>query len=104
MSDPRHEGPGPGPGEETASVHHHRRTAPRHLAAAVITVSDTRTLETDTGGGLVVELLEGAGHRVAHRTLVPDDRAAIAAIRSSVKWRPAVGAATAPLRSANSVW
>jgi molybdenum cofactor biosynthesis protein B len=43
----------------------------------VITVSDTRTLADDAGGALVVELLEGAGHRVVGRTLVADDVSAI---------------------------
>jgi molybdenum cofactor biosynthesis protein B len=43
----------------------------------VVTVSDTRTLETDTGGALVVELLEAAGHRVVDRRIVPDEPDAI---------------------------
>lgn len=43
----------------------------------VITVSDTRSLETDTGGGLVVELLEAAGHEIAAREIVRDEPAEI---------------------------
>jgi molybdenum cofactor biosynthesis protein B len=43
----------------------------------VITVSDTRTLETDTGGGLVVELLEAAGHEIAAREIVRDEPAEV---------------------------
>jgi molybdenum cofactor biosynthesis protein B len=43
------------------------------VAAVVITVSDTRTLETDTGGGLVAELLEAAGHEIAGREIVRDE-------------------------------
>ncbi|MCA9597316.1 MAG: molybdenum cofactor biosynthesis protein B [Myxococcales bacterium] len=43
------------------------------LSIAVLTVSDTRTLETDTSGGTLVEALEGAGHVVASRALLPDD-------------------------------
>jgi molybdenum cofactor biosynthesis protein B len=39
----------------------------------VVTVSDTRTLETDQGGGTVVELLRGAGHRVVVREIIPDE-------------------------------
>jgi molybdenum cofactor biosynthesis protein B len=35
-------------------------------------VSDTRTLETDEGGRLIVELLESAGHAVLRRGVVPD--------------------------------
>lgn len=58
--------------------HHHRKAAVQSLETAVITVSDTRTLETDTGGALVAEFLEGAGHSIASREIVPDDGAAIA--------------------------
>jgi molybdenum cofactor biosynthesis protein B len=43
----------------------------------VITVSDTRTLESDSGGGLVVELLAARGHPVVERRLVPDEERAI---------------------------
>jgi molybdenum cofactor biosynthesis protein B len=59
--------------------HPHRRAAPERVAAAVLTVSDTRTLETDTGGALVAELLASAGHAVASREIVHDDAGAIAA-------------------------
>ena len=40
---------------------------------AVLTVSDTRTLDTDTSGQTLVDLLTGAGHRLAARTLLRDD-------------------------------
>jgi molybdenum cofactor biosynthesis protein B len=63
---------------ESASIHEHREEAPRSVATAVITVSDTRTLEDDFGGGLVVELLEAAGHSVASRVIVKDEPAEIA--------------------------
>jgi len=43
------------------------------VSVHVITVSDTRTLETDSSGRAIVELLEGAGHRVAGRTLLRDE-------------------------------
>jgi molybdenum cofactor biosynthesis protein B len=65
--------------------HHHRQNAAGALATAVITVSDTRTLETDTGGARVVEFLTEAGHRVLHREVVKDEPAEIeAALRNSV--------------------
>jgi molybdenum cofactor biosynthesis protein B len=57
--------------------HHHRRAAPSCVAVVVVTVSDTRTPETDTGGSLVAELLENSGHEVLGRAIVPDDAAAI---------------------------
>jgi molybdopterin adenylyltransferase len=43
------------------------------LHVAILTVSDTRTVETDTSGGLLVSELERAGHRIAKRVIVPDD-------------------------------
>ena len=46
---------------------------------AVLTVSDTRTPETDRSGDTLVERLTGAGHLLAARGIVQDDRATIAA-------------------------
>lgn len=43
------------------------------LNIAVLTVSDTRTLDTDTSGGLLVERLQAAGHNLAARVLLKDD-------------------------------
>ncbi len=63
---------------ESASIEEHRAEAPRSVAAAVVTVSDTRTLEDDAGGGLIVELLEEAGHSVASRVIVKDEPEEIA--------------------------
>jgi molybdopterin adenylyltransferase len=40
---------------------------------AVMTVTDTRTLETDTSGALLIEKLTQAGHKLAARVLVKDD-------------------------------
>jgi molybdenum cofactor biosynthesis protein B len=60
-------------------VQPHRADAPKSVACAVITVSDTRTLADDSGGALLCALLEGAGHSVAARELVQDDAAAIGA-------------------------
>ena len=52
------------------------------LNIAVLTVSDTRTPETDSSGGLLAERLTAAGHRLAGRALVPDE---IEAIRAQVQ-------------------
>ena len=43
------------------------------LAMAVLTVSDTRTLADDASGQTLAERLTAAGHRLADRTIVPDD-------------------------------
>ena len=46
---------------------------------AVLTVSDTRTLETDSSGQLIVDRLSAAGHRIAARTIVIDSEIQIRA-------------------------
>ncbi len=51
----------------------HRAESPQAVRCAVITVSDTRTLETDSGGRRLVELLEAAGHEVVLREIVADE-------------------------------
>lgn len=45
----------------------------QQLSIAVLTVSDTRTPDTDTSGDFLQDALESAGHRNAARTIVPDD-------------------------------
>lgn len=55
------------------STTEHRQSSPQAVSCAVLTISDTRTPETDTGGRTIVELLEGAGHRVAARVILPDE-------------------------------
>ncbi|MDX2155334.1 MAG: molybdenum cofactor biosynthesis protein B [Hyphomicrobiaceae bacterium] len=49
---------------------------------AVLTVSDTRTLEDDRSGGTLVQMIGEAGHEVADRAIVRDD---IAQIRAKVQ-------------------
>ncbi len=46
---------------------------------AVMTVSDTRTPDNDKSGDMLVQLLTAAGHILADRTIVPDDRDRITA-------------------------
>ena len=46
---------------------------------AVLTVSDSRTPETDTSGDTLTQRLTEAGHHLAARGIVQDDRAVIAA-------------------------
>src|SRR5436305_2500728 len=55
----------------------HKAHAPASVRCFVVTISDTRTLDTDVSGRAIVELLEAAGHQVAGRTIVPDDADAI---------------------------
>ena len=52
------------------------------LQIAVMTVSDTRTEETDKSGNTLVKLLTDAGHRLADKQIVPDDIYRIRAVVS----------------------
>jgi molybdopterin adenylyltransferase len=54
-------------------VEQHRALGPLGLRIAVLTISDSRTRETDTSGALIVELTEAAGHQVVEREIVPDE-------------------------------
>ena len=46
---------------------------------ALLTISDSRTLETDSSGQRLAEMIEADGHQVASREIVQDDSAAIVA-------------------------
>ena len=52
------------------------------LRIAVLTISDTRTEETDKSGGLLVERLTAAGHELAGKAIVRDE---VDAIRTQVR-------------------
>jgi molybdenum cofactor biosynthesis protein B len=62
------------------SVGAHRAEAPRSIAFAVVTISDTRDAVSDRGGPLLVRTLEEAGHRVTFRAIVKDEAAEIEAV------------------------
>lgn len=47
---------------------------------AVLTISDTRTIDNDASGAALVARLEAAGHRLAARVIVRDDRDDIVAV------------------------
>ncbi|WP_291983530.1 molybdenum cofactor biosynthesis protein B [Luteitalea sp.] len=55
----------------------HRAAAPTSVRCAVLTISDTRTLDTDSGGAALVSLLEDHGHTIVMRGLVKDDPSAV---------------------------
>lgn len=60
------------------------------LNIAVLTVSDTRNLETDSSGQFLSESVQGAGHVLADRQLHPDDVYRIRAVVSDWIARPEV--------------
>jgi molybdenum cofactor biosynthesis protein B len=57
------------------SAGEHRATAPARVACFVLTVSDTRTIDTETSGRAIAELLQEAGHEVVGRQVVRDEPA-----------------------------
>jgi molybdenum cofactor biosynthesis protein B len=57
----------------TATHEEHKAQGPPSVRCAVITVSDSRTIETDTGGQVVVVRLAAAGHMVVRREIIPDE-------------------------------
>lgn len=75
------------PASKTPSVstQEHRAESPESVRCFVLTVSDTRTLETDKGGALIQELLLNAGHIVVAREIVTDAQSEIAgAVRAAI--------------------
>ena len=63
----------------SASVGAHKAEAPASVACYVLTVSDTRTPETDTGGRAIRDLLESAAHLVSGFDIVRDEPAQVTA-------------------------
>ncbi|UOQ94135.1 molybdenum cofactor biosynthesis protein MoaB [Halobacillus shinanisalinarum] len=59
------------------AVDQHKKEAPETVRCMVITVSDTRTKETDKSGKLMIEKLEEAQHVVVEHRIVKDERATI---------------------------
>jgi molybdopterin adenylyltransferase len=57
----------------THSPQPHPDQAPLSVSCAVITLSDSRTRETDRSGQLIQALLSQAGHEIAHYALLPDE-------------------------------
>ncbi|MFC6834979.1 MogA/MoaB family molybdenum cofactor biosynthesis protein [Halomarina ordinaria] len=73
-------------GEAGTHDHHHHDLDT--VAAAVVTVSSTRTSEDDPAGDAIEELLVAAGHEVVDREVVPDDFEAVReAVEAAVSGR-----------------
>jgi len=65
------------PGFGSPSTEEHRKEAPRTVAVAVLTISDTRTREDDRSGELIRQNLLWRGHGIVAYEIVPDDAARI---------------------------
>lgn len=57
------------------SVEQHKANAPSQLGCAVVTVSDTRTMETDTGGQALCDGMTAGGHNIVERLIISDEPA-----------------------------
>jgi len=56
------------------SVAEHRKKSGISAGVAVITLSTSRSLETDQSGDIIQQMLEKSGHRVPVRKVIPDSR------------------------------
>lgn len=59
------------------SQHEHKAAAPAAVRVAILTVSDTRTADTDASGRAIRAWLDEAGHVVTAAAIVPDDPDAV---------------------------
>ncbi|WP_035156009.1 MogA/MoaB family molybdenum cofactor biosynthesis protein [Cohnella thermotolerans] len=77
---------------EISSTEQHRREAPSSVSCLIVTVSDTRTPDTDKSGRLARELLEEHGYIVAGMRIVPDEYARIQALLREAAEDPSIEA------------
>src|SRR5699024_3499803 len=61
-----------GKGDDEMAIHDHKSS--EAVNCMIITVSDTRTKETDKSGILMEKLLKEAGHNIKRREIVKDDK------------------------------
>ena len=70
----------------------HKAGLPKSIGCMVITCSDSRTVETDTSGAAIMEMLKEGGHRVAAYHLVKDEPGTITDLIKQGAKDPAVQA------------
>lgn len=56
------------------SAAEHKSRAKMNVGVAVVTLSSSRSLDSDTSGDTIEELLQSQGHTVVARKVIPDDR------------------------------
>lgn len=76
----------------SSSTDQHKREAPPRVSCRIITVSDTRTPESDKSGQLIRQLLSDRGHDVSGHLIVPDEYEAIVSLLRDAADDPAVEA------------
>ncbi len=60
-----------------AVAREHKAQAPKSVRCLVLTISDSKTPETDTSGQLIRDLLVKAGHEIVRSAIVKDEPARI---------------------------
>jgi len=75
-----------------ATPREHRATAPASIGCFVLTISDSKTPETDTSGALIRERLTQAGHTVVGHAIVRDEPTQVTALIRKGCTDPAVEA------------
>jgi molybdenum cofactor biosynthesis protein B len=78
--------------DSQSSPQEHRQAGPESVCCAVITVSDSRDLTTDTSGALISELLNASGHQVLLREIVPDGPECLGPMLDQLRSHPQVQA------------
>ena len=73
-----------------ATPHDHKAHAPRTVGCWVLTISDTKTPETDASGTLIRERLASAGHHVIGSSIVRDEPAEVQRVIREAAADPAV--------------
>ena len=74
------------------SVKEHKAAAKASVRLGIVTVSDTRTLETDTSGLLIDQIATQAGHEVAWRKIVRDEPVEIQNVIAQSQLDPSIQA------------
>jgi len=67
----------PKTGRGSSGEANHKAAAPSSVRCYVLTVSDTRTEQTDTSGRAIADLLTAAGHTITGHSIVKDDPALV---------------------------
>jgi len=75
-----------------ATHEEHQANGPPSVCCAVITVSDSRTIDTDTGGRSIIDHLTAAGHTVVVREIIPDEPSRMRPLLESLRERDDVDA------------
>lgn len=60
--------------QESNSTKEHKKQAPLAVNAAIVTVSDSRTIENDDSGKLIKGILIKNNHKVIEHTIIKDDK------------------------------